>query len=81
MRTEKEKCCGMCTHYCWHYIRCDEKRFVPIWYGHCVLMENKIRKPNEMCAQWSGAEPEKKTAPQEIEQERAQSYPIKWEWT
>lgn len=43
--------CGTCAHYCQHYVL-GGKKFVPLWYGHCVMPRLKDRDPDETCEYW-----------------------------
>lgn len=44
--------CGNCIHYHQHYVLCDRKKWLPLWYGHCSLPRCKDRTPDETCEHW-----------------------------
>jgi len=43
--------CGTCAHYHQHYVL-GGKKFVPLWYGHCVASKLKDRDPDQTCERW-----------------------------
>ena len=45
--------CGTCAHYHQHYVL-GGKKFVPLWYGHCVASKLKDRDPDQTCEALGG---------------------------
>ena len=49
--------CKNCAEYCIHYVYSqDSNSFLETDYGHCIRVNNKVRKPHDTCGYFQNRE-------------------------
>lgn len=46
-----QQVCCTCVHYQQHYCR-GKKRYYEVYYGHCIKVRLKTRRPDQTCELW-----------------------------